>query len=77
MPSVYLQAVEGGLDPVVVAGAGLTSKTITGLGLVARAGSGIKTAADCVGKKIGVPGLGAFLPVTFHAWLKQSGVDPK
>lgn len=76
-PSVYLQAVDGGLDHVVVAGGGVTSKTITGIGLVAKAGSGIRGAKDCVGKKIGVPGLGAFLHVTFRAWLKQSGVDHK
>ncbi len=74
-PSVFLQAVDGGLDLVLVAGGGLTSKTITGFGLVARAGSNIKTPQDCVGKKIGVPGLGAFLHVTFRAWLKDSGVD--
>jgi len=76
-PSVFLQSVDGGLDQVVVAGGGVTSKSITGFGLVARAGSGIKTAADCVGKKIGVPGLGAFLHVTFRAWLKDQGVDYK
>ena len=76
-PSVFLQAVDGGLDQVIVAGGGLTSKTITGFGLVARAGSGIKSAQDCVGKKIGVPGLGAFLHVSFRGWLKQSGVDYK
>ncbi|MDN4589618.1 metal ABC transporter substrate-binding protein [Xenophilus aerolatus] len=74
-PSVFLQAVDGGLDLVLVAGGGLTSKGITGFGLVARAGSGIKTAQDCVGKKVGVPGLGAFLHVTFRAWLKDQGVD--
>ena len=74
-PSVFLQAVDGGLDLVLVAGGGLTSKTITGFGLVARAGSGIKNPQDCVGKKIGVPGLGAFLHVTFRAWLKDGGVD--
>jgi NitT/TauT family transport system substrate-binding protein len=74
-PSVYLQAVDGGLDHVVVGGGGMTSKTMTGLGLVARSGSGIKGAADCLGRKIGVPGLGAFLHVSFRAWLKQSGVD--
>jgi len=72
-PSVFLQAVDGGLDLVLVAGGGLTSKTMTGFGLVARAGSGIKSPQDCVGKKIGVPGLGAFLHVTFRAWLKDSG----
>lgn len=74
-PSVFLQAVDGGLDLVLVAGGGLTSKTSTGFGLVARAGSGIRTPQDCVGKKIGVPGLGAFLHVTFRAWLKDRGVD--
>jgi NitT/TauT family transport system substrate-binding protein len=76
-PSVFLQAVDGGLDHVVVAGGGVTSKTITGFGLVARAGSGIRSPQDCVGKKIGVPGLGAFLHVTFRAYLKQNGVDYK
>jgi NitT/TauT family transport system substrate-binding protein len=74
-PSVFLQAVDGGLDLVVVAGGGLTSKSITAFGLVARAGSGIKSAQDCIGKKIGVPGLGAFLHVTFRAYLKDKGVD--
>jgi NitT/TauT family transport system substrate-binding protein len=74
-PSVFLQAVDGGLDLVLVSGGGLTSKTVTGFGLVARAGSGIRGPQDCVGKKIGVPGIGAFLHVTFRAWLKDKGVD--
>ena len=74
-PSVLLQAVDGGLDLVVLAGGGVTSKGFTAFGLVARAGSGIHAAVDCVGKKIGVPGLGAFLHVSFRAWLKQAGVD--
>jgi NitT/TauT family transport system substrate-binding protein len=76
-PSVFLQAVDGGLDLMVLAGAGTTAKSSTGLGLVARAGSGIRSAADCAGKKIGVPGLGAFLHVTFRGWLKSQGVDYK
>lgn len=76
-PSVFLQAVDGGLDHVVIAGGGVTSKTMTHLGLLARAGSGIRSARDCVGKKIGVPGLGAFLHVTFRAWLQSQGVDFK
>jgi NitT/TauT family transport system substrate-binding protein len=74
-PSVYLLAVNGGLDHVILAGAGTTSKSMTGVGLVARAGSGIKSAQDCVGRKIGVPGLGAYLHVTLRAWLKSQGVD--
>ena len=74
-PSVYLQGVDGGLDHVVISGGGLTAKNRTGVGFVARAGSGIKTPQDCIGKKIGVPGLGAYLHVTFRAWLKSNGVD--
>lgn len=74
-PSVFLQAADGGLDHVVLTGGGATSKKMTGIGLVARAGSGIKTAQDCIGKKVGVPGLGAFLHVGFRAWLKAQGVD--
>jgi NitT/TauT family transport system substrate-binding protein len=74
-PSVFLQAVDGGLDLVVIAGGGVTSKTMTGFGLVAGAGSGIRKAQDVLGKKVGVPGLGAFLHVTFRAWLKSEGVD--
>ena len=76
-PSVFLQAVDGGLDLVVVAGAGVTSQAITGFGVVARSGSNIKMPQDFVGKKVGVPGLGAFLQVTFRAWLKANGVDYK
>jgi NitT/TauT family transport system substrate-binding protein len=74
--SVYLQAIDGGLDHVVVAGGGMTDKSLTGVGLVARAGSGIRTVQDCIGKKIGVPGFGAYLHVTFRAWLKINKVDP-
>lgn len=74
-PSVYLQAVDGGLDHVVLTGGGATFKESTGVGFVARTDSGIKTAQDVVGKKVGVPGLGAFLHVGFRAWLKSQGVD--
>lgn len=73
--SVFLQAVDGGLDLVALTGGAVTAKDVATAGLVARAGSGIRTAADCVGRRIGVPGLNAFLHVTFRAWLKQQGVD--
>jgi len=76
-PSVFLQAVDGGLDQVAVAGGSVSSKSFTGFGLVARAGSGIQSARGCAGRKIGVPGLGAFLHITFRAWLAHNGVDPK
>lgn len=74
-PTVFLQSIDGGLDQVVLAGGGVLSKTYTDLAVVARAGSGIRTAPDFVGKKVGVPGLGALLHVTFRQWLKTQGVD--
>lgn len=74
-PTGLLQAVDAGLDLVVLGGGGVLSKQYTELGLVAKAGSGIKTAADCVGRRIGVPGVGALLHVTFRHWLKMNGVD--
>ena len=74
-PTVFLQSVDGGLDHVVLAGGGVLSKTYTDLAAVARAGSSIRTPQDFVGKKVGVPGLGALLHVTFRQWLKMNGVD--
>jgi NitT/TauT family transport system substrate-binding protein len=74
-PTVFLQSVEGGLDQVVLAGGGVLSKTYTDVSVMARAGSNIRNAQDFVGKKVGVPGLGALLHVTFRQWLKNNGVD--
>ena len=44
---------------------------------VARNGVTIKDAERLVGKKIGAPGIGAFLHVLFVKWLIDKGVDPK
>jgi NitT/TauT family transport system substrate-binding protein len=74
--SVLLQAIEGGLDQVVVAGGGVTSKSSAkAVAVVQRAAAGIAKPADLVGKKVGVPGIGAFLHVLFREWLTQQGVD--
>lgn len=74
-PSVFLQSVDGGLDQVVLAGGGILSKAYTDVGVIARSGTGIRNAQDFIGKKVGVPGLGALLHVTFRQWLKINGVD--
>jgi NitT/TauT family transport system substrate-binding protein len=74
-PTVFLQSVDGGLDHVVLAGGGVLSKTYTDVSVMARAGSNLHAAKDFVGKKVGVPGLGALLHVTFRQWLKTNGVD--
>ena len=76
-PSVFLQAVDGGLDLVAVAGASSTSPTTADTAAtVVRAGETVKSAQDFVGKKVGVPGIGAFLDVLFRRWLIGHGVDP-
>jgi NitT/TauT family transport system substrate-binding protein len=75
--SVLLQAIDGGLDHVAVAGSGLTDKNQTSFGAVVRADMPWAKADDFVGKKVGAPGIGAFLHVLFRNWLIDNGVDYK
>jgi NitT/TauT family transport system substrate-binding protein len=75
--SVLLQAVNGGLDIVAVSGYSETVKNDSNFGIVVRPESNIKTPADFVGKKVGVPGLNAFLHVMFREWLTMKGIDWK
>ena len=75
--SVLLQAINGGLDIVAVAGYSETVKTDSNFGIVVRPEANIKPPADFVGKKVGVPGLNAFLHVMFREWLTMKGVDWK
>jgi NitT/TauT family transport system substrate-binding protein len=73
-PTVLLQANEQGLDLVVIAGTGtypLEAKS----GIIAREGSGIKTAKDLAGKKIGVPGIGGIIDVLSKKWVETGGLD--
>jgi NitT/TauT family transport system substrate-binding protein len=75
--TVLLQAVDSGIDLVAVSGTNVTFKESTNSAIIARTGSGIVTPADFVGKKIGVPGLGALIHVSLRNWLSQRGVDYK
>jgi len=75
--SVLLQAVNGGLDIVAISGYTETVKTDSNFGIVVRPESNIKEPSDFVGKKVGVPGLNAFLHVMFREWLTMKGVDWK
>jgi NitT/TauT family transport system substrate-binding protein len=76
--SVFLQAVDGGLDLVGVAGASsMNERTANLVAVVGRPGVTLKEPKDFVGKKVGAPGLGAFLHVLFVKWLMDKGVDPK
>lgn len=75
--TTLLQAVENGIDLVVVAGCGVISPTIRSVALTAHVGSGISSIADLKGKKVGVPSVGAFLDVIFRRWLTQNKIDTK
>ena len=73
-PTILLEADEQGLDFVAIAGM-TTYPTNSPAAIMARTGSGIKTAQDLIGKKVGVPGLGGALDVLGRNWVKTSGAD--
>jgi NitT/TauT family transport system substrate-binding protein len=76
--SVFLQAVDGGLDLVAVDGASrMDPISNQAIAAFARNGTSLKEPKDFVGKKVGAPGIGAFLQVLFVKWLVEKGVDPK
>lgn len=76
--TVFLQAIDGGLDLVAVAGASRMDPVANeSIAAVAREGTSLHEAKDFIGKKVGAPGIGAFLHVLFVKWLIDKGVDPK
>jgi NitT/TauT family transport system substrate-binding protein len=76
--TVFLQAADGGLDLVAVAGATVMSPISNGnITAFVRNGIVINEPKDFIGKKVGAPGLGAFLHVLFVKWLVEKGVDPR
>lgn len=75
-PSV-LQAREAGIDTVIVANAATLPYPLPmHVGVLARTGSGIKSAADLVGRKIAVLGTNGYHMVLTKRWLEEKGVDP-
>jgi NitT/TauT family transport system substrate-binding protein len=75
---VFLQAVDSGLDFAAIEGGSVMGpSTDDSIAAVARTGVTIKDAKDFIGKKVGVPGIDAFLHILFRKWLIERGVDPK
>jgi NitT/TauT family transport system substrate-binding protein len=70
-----LQAADGGLDFVALAGGVDNEKGISKFAVVARSGLEAKGAKDLVGKKVGVPGIGGSIDIFFRNWLLDSGVQ--
>lgn len=73
--TTFFQAVDGGLDLVVVLGGTATSKRPTDEAVIAAQGITIKAPSDFIGRKVGVPGIGAALHVLFRYWLTERKVD--
>ena len=71
-----LQAADGGLDFVAIAGGSDNEKGKSRFSVVVRTGLPVTTAQDLVGKKVGVPGIGASIDTFFRNWLLDNGVDP-
>jgi NitT/TauT family transport system substrate-binding protein len=75
-PTTFLQAVDNGVDLVVVA-ATHTYPTPNKVGLLVSATSDVTTAKDLVGKKVGINGIGGMQFVLLQDWLTKHGVNPK
>jgi NitT/TauT family transport system substrate-binding protein len=73
--TTFFQAVDGGLDLVVLLGGTATSKRPNDEAVIVRKEIRIAEAKDFVGRKVGVPGIGAALHVLFRYWLTERGVD--
>jgi NitT/TauT family transport system substrate-binding protein len=74
---VTLQAIEQGLDLVVIAGGGYYVKGMQDVAIMVRPDSTIKTAKDLEGKRVATAGLNGFLHVLFRKWMADNGGDYK
>jgi NitT/TauT family transport system substrate-binding protein len=75
-PTVFLQALDSGLDQVALAATNAFPEQSKS-GVLARSDSNIHGAADLIGKKVGVPGINGLLDVVFRKWLADKGIDTK
>jgi NitT/TauT family transport system substrate-binding protein len=74
---VLLQAVDGGLDFKLIAGAAHHTKASPCISLVARKDIKIEKPDDLIGKKVGVPGINSVIDVTLRKWLINNNVPVK
>lgn len=74
---LLLQAVDGGLDLVMVSGAARHTKAKSKIGLAVRNDFNYQNPADLKGKKIAVAGFNSTMDIMLKKWLKDRGVDIK
>src|SRR6185437_14052272 len=75
-PTVFLQAVDSGLDMVAIAATNAFPEKSKS-GVLARSEASIHSAQDLIGKKVGVPGINGLLDVVFRQWLANKGIDTR
>jgi len=69
-----LQAVDGGLDLVLIAGAARHTKEHPFISLLARSDVKYQRPSDVIGKTVGVPGINSVIDVMFRKWLLNNGI---
>ncbi len=69
-----LQAVDGGLDLVMVAGAARHTKAHPIISLMARSDIKYEKPSDLIGKTVGVPGINSVIDVIFRKWLLNNKI---
>lgn len=75
-PTVFLQALDSGLDQVAIAATNAFPEKSKS-GVLARTEESIHSANDLIGKKVGVPGINGLLDVVFRQWLAKQGIDTR
>ncbi|MCI9868340.1 ABC transporter substrate-binding protein [Rhizobium skierniewicense] len=71
-----LQSIDAGLPISMIAG-GQRLPATGNIGLMARAGAGLKEPADLYGRRLATPALNNIMLYMFNYWFKQKGLDPK
>jgi NitT/TauT family transport system substrate-binding protein len=74
---LLLQAVDGGLDLVLISGGARHLRQSSKIGLVVRKDLKIEKPADLKGRKIAVAGFNSLMDVFLRKWLIDKGVNPK
>jgi NitT/TauT family transport system substrate-binding protein len=69
-----LQAIDGGLNLVIIAGAARHTKEHPFISLLARSDIKYQKPSDLVGKTVGVPGINSVIDVMFRKWLLNNNI---
>jgi NitT/TauT family transport system substrate-binding protein len=75
--TVFLQAVDGGLDLQIFQGATMLPNSNALIAYVTRSDVAFDGVKSLEGKRVSIPGLGSSVDVLFQKWVADQGGDPK